>query len=142
MHGAFDLRLALLGIEGPPDVMGGDHLVDFAGFVQDHHLGGPAEGGMGLDLAVLGLAGRGGVVDLGLAFIDPSDQVGQSMAGIQIGLQLGCHVDGGPTRQQGPRDPVVMPEPTSKRLLTWGRNNLAGKPVISTTHWIRMVSKP
>ena len=75
VHRALDLRLALLRVQGPADVVGGDHLLERALLVEDHDLGRKAESRMGLDLAALELALGRGVVDPRLAGVDRPDKL-------------------------------------------------------------------
>ena len=51
---ALDLTGAEQRVDGPADVVGGDHPLDAAVVVQDHHLGGVAEGHVGDRLVDIG----------------------------------------------------------------------------------------
>ena len=59
MDRAFDLSGEELGIERPPDVMGGHHPLDLAGGIEDAELGGVPEGQVGDGIFDVGAKWRG-----------------------------------------------------------------------------------
>jgi hypothetical protein len=105
VHRALELALAQRRIDHAPDVVGGHELLDPTVAVEDAHLGGVAEGGVGLDLAGgIDRARRGGVVDLHVGAEHLADQLGQRAPGVEGGPQLGRRADHGvASEQRGPR---------------------------------------